>query len=419
MLLIIAGSLAGGYIIGLLAWPWGLESPISHPMESLQGMTNRETKIRTLFEGRYQLNSAMPWYYELKWIVISNPLSVIIGALLFVVLGFLGRKKLGFFTLTLALFAALFPLLYMIYKHSSVYDTWRHVFFVYPFWVIMAGLGWAYLGDAIQSRMAKGGDVKERYTGHAIALLALFPAILWTVRSHPNQYVYFNELAGGIRGANGQYELDYYYNSSQQQVNWLRQHVPRTPGKKTLVLANMGGFGPNCLHGDTANIATSYLSYYKRATQPWDYYLLFPRLVPEGIVKAKSWLPQNAAHVVSVDGVPLSALIRRADTSDIAAERAMAIKDFAGAVNLYAQYLKTDPTNPVALLNYANALAGMNRIPEAIAAVQRATKVDPEDMQAWGFLAQLYNASGNAAATQDANSRAQAIMAELQEGSEE
>ena len=131
ILLFMVGGLVAGYIIGLLAWPWGLQSPISNPITSLQGMTNRETKIHTLFEGKYQWNFAMPWYYELKWIIISNPLSVIIGALLFVVLGFLGRKKLGSFTLLFVLFAALFPLLYMMYKNSSVYDTWRHVFFVY------------------------------------------------------------------------------------------------------------------------------------------------------------------------------------------------------------------------------------------------------------------------------------------------
>jgi hypothetical protein len=415
VLLIMAGSLVAGYIIGLLAWPWGLESPVSNPIASLSGMTNRETKIRTLFEGRYQWNYAMPWYYELKWIIISNPLSVIIGAVLFVVLGFLGRKRLGSFTLLLVLFAALFPLLYMIYKNSSVYDTWRHVFFVYPFWVIMAALGWAYLGDMIQARMAKDGEVRERYIGHGIALLVLIPAILWTIRSHPNQYVYFNELTGGIRGAEGQYELDYYYNSSQQHVTWLRAHVPRTPGKKTLVLANMGGFGPNCLHNDTAYIAPSYLSYHRRATQPWEYYMMFPRLIPEGLVKAKNWLPRNATYVVRVDGVPLSALIKRTDTNDIAAERALAVKDYAGAAAHYAQYLKSDADNPVALLSYANALAMSDRLPEAIEAAQRVTKIDPEDIQAWGFLAQLYNATGNAAAAQDANNRAQGLVAEMQE----
>ncbi len=419
ILLVIAGSIVAGYIIGLLAWPWGLESPIGHPMESLQGMTNRETKIRTLFEGRYQLNSAMPWYYELKWILISNPLSVVVGALLFVVLGFLGRKKLGSFTLMLAVFAALFPLLYMIYKHSSVYDTWRHVFFVYPFWVVMAALGWAYLGDVIGARFAKGGIVMQRYIGHALAVLLTIPAILWTVRSHPNQYVYFNEFTGGIRGANGNYELDYYYNSSQQQVNWLRKNVPHIPGKKTSVMSNMGGFNPDVLHNDTAYIAPAYLSYSRRATQPWDYYLLFPRLIPDGLVKGKSWLPANAAHVVVVDGVPLSALIKRTDTFDLAAERAMAAKDFATAADLYAQHLRIAGNDPIMLLNYANALAQANRLPEAVSALQQATKIDPEDVQSWAFLAQIYQAMGNSAAAQDANNRAQSIMAEMQEGSEE
>jgi tetratricopeptide (TPR) repeat protein len=420
ILFTMAGGLVAGYIIGLLAWPWGLESPISHPIESLQGMTNRETKIRTLFEGRYQLNSAMPWYYELKWILISNPLSVVIGVVLFAVLGFSGRKKNGAFVLWLGLFAALFPLLYMIYKHSSVYDTWRHVFFVYPFWVIAAALGWAYLSDVINERLSKkDGVIKHRFYGQAVAVLLTLPAVLWTFRSHPNQYVYFNELAGGIKGADGQYELDYYYNSSQQQINWLRKNITRTPGRIYQVRSNMGGFGPNCLHNDTAYLGLDYLRYYKRSSQPWDYYVLFPRLIPEGLVKNKSWVPANATNIVTVDGVPLSALIKRTDTFDLAAEHAMAAKDFAAAANYYAEYLKKDSNNPVLLLNYANALAQANRLPDAIPPVQQATKIDPEDAQAWGFLAQLYQATGNAAAAQEANRRAQEIMSELQEDSGE
>lgn len=414
ILLVMVAGLVAGYIIGLLAWPWGLQSPISNPIESLKGMTHRATKIRTLFEGSYQWNYAMPWYYELKWILISNPISVIIGALLFAVLGFLRRKQLGSFLLWAGLFMALFPLLYMAYKHSSVYDTWRHVFFVYPFWVIAAALGWAWLGDFIAEKMAKGAAPKQRYIGHALAFLLTLPALIWTFRSHPNQYVYFNEFVGGIKGAEGNYELDYYYNSSQQQVNWLRRHVPRTPGKKALVLANMGGFGPNCLHGDTAYIAPSYLSYYRRFTQPWDYYLLFPRLVPEGLVTNKSWLPANAAHVVEVDGVPLSALIKRTDTFDLAAGHAMDAGNYAAAAQYWALYLKAHPNDALATLNYAAALAQSGQINESIAAAQSATKIDPDDAQAWGMLAQLYQAAGNGAAARDANARAQGILAAMQ-----
>ncbi|MEO6830909.1 MAG: tetratricopeptide repeat protein, partial [Chitinophagaceae bacterium] len=413
--ILVIASLVAGYVIGLLAWPWGLDSPISHPIASLEGMTNRATKIHTLFEGTYQWNFAMPWYYELKWMLISNPISVVFGMILFAVLGFLGRKKIGLFLLLFGVFAAFFPLVYMMYKHSSVYDTWRHVFFVYPFWVVMAALGWMFLGDIISEKLAKKKPAENWYPGHAIALLLLIPAIIWTFKSHPNQYVYFNEFVGGIQGAEGNYELDYYYNSSQQQVDWLLKNARSWDGKKkALVLSNMGGFGPNCLQGDTGTLDASYLSYSRIGTQPWDYYMMFPRLIPEGLVTNKTWLPKNAVHVVSVDGVPLSAIIKRTDTFDIAAEHAMVAKDFNTAATDYGQSLKSYPNNTIMMLNYANALAQANRLPEAITVLQEATKINPEDANAWQFLAQLYHATGNAQAARDAQSRAQSIAAAMQ-----
>lgn len=36
--------------------------------------------------------------------------------------------------------------------------------------------------------------------------------------NHPNDYVYFSELVGGLRGAYGDYETDYYYNSLKKGV---------------------------------------------------------------------------------------------------------------------------------------------------------------------------------------------------------
>lgn len=415
LMIVVVGSLVVGYVIGLLAWPWGLDSPISHPIASLTGMTNRATKIHTLFEGTYQWNFAMPWYYELKWMLISNPISVVFGMILFAVSGIMARKRIGMFLLLFMGVAAFLPLIYMIYKNSSVYDTWRHVFFVYPFWVIMASLGWMFLGDIISEKLAGGKLSKMRYPGEAIALLLLLPAIFWTFKSHPNQYVYFNEFVGGIKGAEGNYELDYYYNSSQQQVDWLLKNAKSWDGKKkALVLSNMGGFSPNCLQGDTATIDASYLSYSRIGTQNWDYYMMFPRIIPEGLVINKNWLPKNVVHVVSIDGVPLSALIKRTDSFDIAAEHAMAAKDFNTAAGYFAQSLKSYPNNTIGMLNYANALAQANRLPEAITVLQEATKINPENANAWQFLAQLYNATGNTQAARDAQSRAQSISAAMQ-----
>jgi predicted Zn-dependent protease len=93
----------------------------------------------------------------------------------------------------------------------------------------------------------------------------------------------------------------------------------------------------------------------------------------------------------------------------------MAAKDFTAAAQLYAQYLQSDSTNTVVLMNYANALANANQLPAAVGVMQKVTRINPEDPQAWGFLAQLYQATGNAAAAQEANGRAESIVAEQRE----
>src|SRR5690606_18109272 len=102
-----------------------------------------------------------------------------------------------------------FPLFYMIYKNSSVYDSWRHVFFLYPFWVVMAALSLDLLLDRLSS-------FRIRMLALGLVVLALIPEMIWTVRSHPTQYVYFNALQGGVKGAYGQYDLDYYQNTGIQ-----------------------------------------------------------------------------------------------------------------------------------------------------------------------------------------------------------
>ena len=314
--LAIVGSLVVGYVIGLLAWPWGAQSPISHPIESLQGMTNRDVAVRTLFEGEYTVGAELPSHYELKWIFISNPISVIIGAVLFLLFALRIRKARGTFVMLFPVFGALFPLLYMVYKHSVVYDTWRHVFFVYPFWVVMAAIGWWMAGEFVLSKIKRTKDVlgKPLYW-MAIPVALLIPAVIWTLKEHPNQAVYFNEFAGGIKGANGQYETDYYYNSSAQDVAWILKDIPRTPGKKSIILTNMGGFGPNCFLNDTAFTGSDYCRPDRLATRDWDYYIIFPRNIPDEMVLNENWVPQDAAYVVKAGGVPLSAVIKNPHTA--------------------------------------------------------------------------------------------------------
>lgn len=412
LLLFGFGALLVGYIIGIMFWPYGLQSPVSHPLESLSGMTNREVNIQVLFEGRHYMAQSMPWYYEFKWIFISNPLVVIVGFVLFAILSFSLIKAYGKFVIAFIIFGALFPVVYMIYKNSTVYDTWRHIFFVYPFWVLMAVFGWARLGDLLNRAMAKkDAPVQEKNIWPAIAILGLLPAMIWTVRSHPNQYVYFNELVGGLHGAFGNYDIDYYQNSGLQAANWIKKNAPQEPGRKVIVTSNMSGYY-NYFIDDTVHYNVPYVRYASRHTQDWDYYVVSPRFLPIEQLQQGLWPQKDVAHRVEVDGVPLSVVLKRKSKEGIAANAAYEAKDFPTAARAYASFLQKDTTDEFALVNYGIAQASIGQMDPAIAAVQRAVALQPGNAQFYELLAQLYSAKGDAPNAQKAKNQAQSIIAE-------
>jgi hypothetical protein len=56
------------------------------------------------------------------------------------------------------------------------------------------------------------------------------------VRLHPYQMTYFNCLAGGVRGAAGQYETDYWLTSYKEAIEWIEMQPASPDGRKTRVL---------------------------------------------------------------------------------------------------------------------------------------------------------------------------------------
>ncbi|MBS1782215.1 MAG: phospholipid carrier-dependent glycosyltransferase [Bacteroidetes bacterium] len=401
-MMIGAIALIVGYIIGLLTWPWGLESPISNPIASLKEMTNRSVTLRVFFEGVFRPNNAQPWYYELKWMFISNPLVVLIGMVLFIALLKQSKKQYGWFVVIFLIFAAFFTPLYMIYKKSSVHDTWRHLFFIYPFWVTMAALSFPLVGSFLK-------NPKLHFIPYVLAVIGLLPTVIWTVKTHPNQYVYFNALVGGIEGANGYYDTDYYQNSGLQDAQWLLQHAKRTPGKKVLVASNMLGFD-KYFAKDTAWIGFYYVRYNDRHTKDWDYYVTYSRYISPEQLQNGLWPPKDAVHEVKVDGVTLSAVLERKSKDGIAANEALQKKDFATSAQLYASFVQAEPNDENAWANYGIALASIGQLNPAIGALKKATELDPGNAQFFQILAQIYQAKGEQANAQQAMSSANAIM---------
>ena len=79
------------------------------------------------------------------------------------------------------------------------YDGFRHVLFCLPPAFFIMGFGVWKLSGVTASPALRAG----------MAVAALAPGVLGIVRLHPYEYIYFNELVGGARGAEGKFDLEY------------------------------------------------------------------------------------------------------------------------------------------------------------------------------------------------------------------
>jgi hypothetical protein len=202
----------GGYIMAILFWPWAMQNPLSAPYEALTKFTQYEIGIRVLFGGNNIMSDTVPATYPLTWIMNTIPLAALLGVIGGLVLLYKLVQKYQPVPVLLVAFAAVFPLAYVMYKNSNLYDGWRHFTFVYPSIAILAGLFWNELTVLWKENKA----IK-------IAVVAFFGFLLadaaWFLAANSKMpYVYFNPLMGGTKGAVGQYETDYWGVSIRQGV---------------------------------------------------------------------------------------------------------------------------------------------------------------------------------------------------------
>jgi hypothetical protein len=135
------------------------------------------------------------------------------------------------------------PVTLAIIAGSTLYDGWRHVLFVYPPLIVLASAGWSVLLNARRSPAVRAASA-------VLFAVGCLEPLVFMVRNHPNEVVYFNALVGGPRGAAARFELDYWGNSLLQATEWTadlasRSGVPLCISGEpySLVRANAQRFG--------------------------------------------------------------------------------------------------------------------------------------------------------------------------------
>lgn len=171
-------------------------SPIETLVETFRFSADHpnHTAHGNLFFGKL-IDASMSRSYIATWIALTTPSEWLIlaftGGILFL-MGF-KRKNRCDDTRTdfLVLLSGLIPALVIILRHVTIYNTWRHCYFVYPTIVYFA----AFAIDRITRRIEKIQTVSQRNTLAGICALILSAAFIvnaaWIAANHPYQFAYF------------------------------------------------------------------------------------------------------------------------------------------------------------------------------------------------------------------------------------
>ncbi len=223
LLLFLSISLATLYV----TWPTLWFHPIGHLWSALRNMSQfSRFDANIFFTGEMFPSSRLPWYYVPYWIVISTPIlwlligiSGMCGALIWLI-----RRPAAILhdafrqMLAICVAGCLLPIISVIVLHSIVYDDWRHLYFIYPPFIIVGLFGIAQLGKVKWARMLTVGA----------CLVQASPVIAFMVKAHPFQQVYFNALVSHEPEYLRQhFEMEYWGASYKQGFAYLLAHDAR------------------------------------------------------------------------------------------------------------------------------------------------------------------------------------------------
>ncbi|MBA3649141.1 MAG: glycosyltransferase [Chitinophagales bacterium] len=438
-----------GYFGGLIFWPYGLLHPLSNPFIALKEMSNFSVGIQVLFGGKLLSSKEIPWYYIPQWLWITTPVIVLFAAIAYSVIWYPARKKFSLMLSLLILFAALFPWAYTVYQKSPLYDGMRQMLFIVPILAVMAALTWQFILTI----------PKQKFILYIITTVIIIGAVLpirFSLANHPNEYVYFNELIGGIKGAYGKYDTDYYMNSIRKTSDWLKQtSAYNTSSKEKKILIGTNALDPVnwYFRNDSSKVKIVYVKWdapgnpKTRSARDWDYGIFFSRNIDPSMLTKGTWPSQKAIYKNEADGIPLSAIIERKDKSDMIGYNAMqkdsnqlaekyfeqALKDnpqneevalwmaqvklslhkYEDAIKYAQQYIELFPGSDEGYMLLGVANAYTNNFNNAVNNLNKAIQLNAMNYQAYTILGQLYQQSGDAQTAQQYFSQAKQIQQTL------
>ena len=300
----VAAVAAVAAIVMLPFWPFLQVSPVLGLAKAIHDQWRAGFDgILILYDGHVIRHLDAPAGYVWAWLVRITPEFYAVALVLAVIAAIQNRpwSRNGLIGWTTVLAAASMPFLIATATSPALYDGLRHFLFATVLLAVPVGAGvaWCVHGHSFTFLRAAGLALIV-----GSASLTLFDMI----RIHPYQTAWFNRsVAGGLVGAAGRWDTDYWGNSLREGALWLMENVPPASPR------------PRVAGSATRPQTEHYLSPARfefigsvdepplrrhRYTNPPDYYLGFTRWNHDQIY------PGAVIHRVERDGVTFVVVVK-------------------------------------------------------------------------------------------------------------
>jgi tetratricopeptide (TPR) repeat protein len=257
-----------------------------------------------------------------------------------------------------------------VHEKSNLYSSWRQFLFVYPPIVLIAATGFNLLFEYL---------LKVKYFKWVIilliAILSVHP-VRFMASNHRYSYIYYNQLAGGLHGAFGNYETDYYYVSQTEASKWLLDYLKMR--RDTGVVKIKATYSVSWLFRNHPETETSYFRFEERSQTDWDYAIVVNRYIPPFQLKHGIWPPENAIHIIYADKVPVCAVLKRRSKDDLHGYNALNEGRTDDAINCLEMALRDDKRDEMIYYNLGAAFYKKGDCQKADSLLKAGLEINPD-----------------------------------------
>ncbi len=366
-------------------WPWAAND-FWGPVKVLRAVSSFKVfNAYEVFGGNWYNAWEIPWAYAPVWIVIGSPVFITLG--MFFIIPVYHRKlrgNLNLFLYSLLIFFTLFPVLYVIIKHSNIYNGIRHLLFVFTTLTVLSALAWEKIINYLK-------PTAFYFTSILILVASLLQPLFWSIQAHPYEAMYFNPLTGGNKAVFGKYETDYWGISTKEAVEWIAQETDSIRLLKPVKI--------KMFYGDREKVE-NYTRKYKNLQYiggnpdtGWDYEIVYASAGKFNKNLIRFWPPENTVYQVKAAGLPLCAVVKSKYSGLTLKEIAerfpseqnyvnLSLKyynegDYVNAIKASKKVLEINPRNIYALNNIGAAANALKLYDIAYEYLTKALEISP------------------------------------------